>query len=166
MYIHIRLFPANLGDSACSSEIVQVISAVRQFGGRSGMIRQSQCRNWLRFYRITCRLSKIGRKRCILHKSKRETAPLRILKHISLQRDLPYGLPHSTNPVDSLLAESTLSSIAGFPTVSRIYGEKTACIIHVEVVHGDHFAQSAGICWERYWGELPPPLTHPVTEGQ
>ena len=37
------------------------ISAVRQFGSRSGMIRQPQYRNWLHFYRITCRLSKIGR---------------------------------------------------------------------------------------------------------
>ena len=27
------------------------------------MIRQPQCRNWLHFYRITCRLSKIGRKK-------------------------------------------------------------------------------------------------------
>ena len=61
LYVH--LFPANLGDSACISEIVQAISAVRQFGGRSGMIRQPQCRNWLHFYRITCRLSKIGRKK-------------------------------------------------------------------------------------------------------
>ena len=60
---HLHLFPANLGDSACISETVQVISAVWQFGGRSGMIRQPQCRNWLHFYRITCRLSKNGRKK-------------------------------------------------------------------------------------------------------
>ena len=59
MMSDIHLFPANLGDI---SEIVQAISAVRQFGGRSGMIRQPQCRNWLHFYQITCRLSKIGRK--------------------------------------------------------------------------------------------------------
>ena len=62
----LHLFPANLGDSACISEIVQAISAVRQFGGRPGMIRQPQFRNWLHCYRITCRLSKIGRKRCML----------------------------------------------------------------------------------------------------
>ena len=59
----LHLFPANLGDSACISEIVQAISAVRQFGGRSGMIRQPQCRNWLHLYRITCRSSKNGRKK-------------------------------------------------------------------------------------------------------
>ena len=56
----LHLFPANLGDSACISEIVQAISAVWQFGGRLGMIRRPQCRNWLHFYRITCRSSKIG----------------------------------------------------------------------------------------------------------
>ena len=33
----IQLFPANLGDSACISEIVQAISALRQFGGRSAV---------------------------------------------------------------------------------------------------------------------------------
>ena len=65
----IHLFPANLGDSACISEIVQAISAVRQFGGRSGMIRQPQCRNWLHFYRITCRLSKTGRKKVYVGRS-------------------------------------------------------------------------------------------------
>ena len=58
-----RNSPANLGGSACISEIVPAISSARQFGGRSGMIRQPQCRNWLHFYRITCRLSKIGRKK-------------------------------------------------------------------------------------------------------
>ena len=63
MKLGLHLFPANLGDSACISEIVQAISAVRQFGGRPGMIRQPQCRNWLHCYRITCRLSKIGRKK-------------------------------------------------------------------------------------------------------
>ena len=63
----LHLFPANLGDSACISEIAQAISAVRQFGGRSGMIRQPQCRNWLHFYRITCRLSKIGREKVYMH---------------------------------------------------------------------------------------------------
>ena len=62
-WLHIHLFPANLGDSACISEIVQAISAVRQFGGRSGMVRQPQCRKWLHFNRSTCRLSKIGRKK-------------------------------------------------------------------------------------------------------
>ena len=59
-YISCTLFS---GRNACVSEIAQAISAVRQFGGRSGMIRQPQCRNWLHFYRITCRLSKIGRKK-------------------------------------------------------------------------------------------------------
>ena len=59
----LHLFPANLGDSACISEIVQAVSAVRQFGGRSGIIRQPQCRTWLHFYRITCKLSKIGQKK-------------------------------------------------------------------------------------------------------
>ena len=53
-YLH--LFPTNLGGSACSSEIVQAISADRHFGGHSGMIRHN-CRNWLHFYRIPCRLS-------------------------------------------------------------------------------------------------------------
>ena len=62
-FIFIHLFPANLGDSACILEIVQAISAFRQFGDRSGMIRQPQCRNWLHFYRNACRLSKIGRKK-------------------------------------------------------------------------------------------------------
>ena len=56
----VHLFPANLGDI---SEIVQAISAVRQFGGRSSMIRQPQCRNWMHFFRITCRLCKIGREK-------------------------------------------------------------------------------------------------------
>ena len=42
---------------------VQAILAVRQFGGRSGMIWRVVCRNWLHFYRITCILSKIGRKK-------------------------------------------------------------------------------------------------------
>ena len=32
---HIHLFLANLGGSACISEIVQAISAFRQFGGRN-----------------------------------------------------------------------------------------------------------------------------------
>ena len=54
------LFSANLGGSACSSEIVQAISAVRHFGSRSGMIRRADFRNWLHFYRIQCRLSIIG----------------------------------------------------------------------------------------------------------
>ena len=45
----LHLLPANLGDSACISEIVQAISAVRQFDGRSGMIRRPECRNWLHF---------------------------------------------------------------------------------------------------------------------
>ena len=65
-FFNIHLFPDNLGDSACISEIVQATSAVRQFGGRSGMIRQPQCRNWLHFYRITCRLSKTGRKKGVV----------------------------------------------------------------------------------------------------
>ena len=47
-------FPANLGGSACSSEIVQAISAVLHFGDRSGMIRRADCRYWLHFYRIAC----------------------------------------------------------------------------------------------------------------
>ena len=50
-------FPANLGGSACISELVQAISAVRHFDGRSGMIRRPEFRNWLHFYRIPCRLS-------------------------------------------------------------------------------------------------------------
>ena len=49
MELLVHLFPANLGDSACILEIVQAISAFRQFGDRSGMIRQPQCRNWLHF---------------------------------------------------------------------------------------------------------------------
>ena len=71
----VHLFPANLGDSECISEIVQAISAVRQFGGRSGMVRQSQCRNWLLFYRITYRLSKIGRKRVYITDCCRKIRP-------------------------------------------------------------------------------------------
>ena len=70
-YLH--LFAANLSDSACISETVQVISAVWQFGGRSGMIRQPQCRNWLHFYRIICRLSKNGRKKVYFYR--REHTP-------------------------------------------------------------------------------------------
>ena len=31
--VYYTFFPANLGDNACSSEIVQAISAVRHFGG-------------------------------------------------------------------------------------------------------------------------------------
>ena len=38
-------------------------NSVRHFGGRSGMIRRADCRNWLHFYRIPCRLSIIGRKK-------------------------------------------------------------------------------------------------------
>ena len=45
-------FPDNLGGSACSSEIVQTISAVRHFGGRLGMIRRAVCRNWLHFTQL------------------------------------------------------------------------------------------------------------------
>ena len=60
-YVH--LFQADLGGSACSSEIVQVISVFRHFGGHSGMIRRADCRNWLHFYRIPCRLFIIGGKR-------------------------------------------------------------------------------------------------------
>ena len=59
----ILLFPAKLGDSVCISEIVQAISVVRQFGGCSGLIWRPECRNWLHFYRIPCRLSKIGREK-------------------------------------------------------------------------------------------------------
>ena len=75
MTCHIHLFPANLGDSAYISEIVQEISAVLQFGGRSGMIRRPQCRNWSHFYRITCRLSKIGRKKVYLPSGLAAQAP-------------------------------------------------------------------------------------------
>ena len=88
-YIH--LFPANLGDSACISEIVQAISAVRQFGGRSGIIRQTQCRNWLHFYRIACRMSKIGRKKVYINQ-------------LPLERKLPCPpLPHPVTASSSSL---------------------------------------------------------------
>ena len=63
--IYLHIFPDNLGGSACSSEIVQAILADRHFGGRSGMIRRAVCRIWLHFYRITCRLSIIGRKKVV-----------------------------------------------------------------------------------------------------
>ena len=63
LLVYIHLFPANLGGSACISEIVQAISAVRHFGGRSGIIRRAVCRNWLHFYRIPCRVFIIGRKK-------------------------------------------------------------------------------------------------------
>ena len=44
-------------------QCMQFGKSAGNFGGRSGMIRRADCRNWLHFYRIPCRLSIIGRKR-------------------------------------------------------------------------------------------------------
>ena len=43
MHCSIHIFMSNLGSSV--SEILQTISAVRHFGGRSGMIWRAVCRN-------------------------------------------------------------------------------------------------------------------------
>ena len=48
-------------------EIMQAVSAVRYFGARSSIIRRADCRNWLHFYRIPCRLSlMVGKELCAL----------------------------------------------------------------------------------------------------
>ena len=65
--INVHLFPANLGGSACSSEIVQAVSAVRQFGGGSGMTRHAAAEIGCTFTEFHGVCPYLVGKRCILY---------------------------------------------------------------------------------------------------
>ena len=132
--IHVlHLFPASLGDSACISEISQAMSAVRQFGGRSGMIRQPQYRNSLHFYRITCILSKISRKKVYYLSLNRLISSYRLL---SLSHTVVSSVrvqKHLTRPSEPAVSDPAWSLVSGLLT------DNNRRLAHAEVLQHSFF---------------------------